>query len=124
MWARIINAALGIWLTASPSVLDFGGAAKTNSVVCGALAASFAVIAVWEVTRGLRRLNLLIGVWLLPAGLIFGFGVEATMNTIAVGILIIILSLFRGSIKQQTGGGWTALFISQEGTNKNLSKTS
>ena len=113
MWARIINAALGIWLMTSPSVLEFGGAAKTNSVICGALAASLAIIAIWEVTRGLRWLNLLIGAWLLIAPWILGFGSEAIINSFVVGILMVILSTFRGSIRQQTGGGWAALFGSK-----------
>lgn len=118
MWARLINAALGIWLMASSTILEFDVAAKNNSVICGALAASFAIIAIWEVTRGLRWLNLLIGAWLLIAHWILGFGSEAVINSVVVGILMVIFSTFRGSIRQQMGGGWATLFGSKGKTNK------
>lgn len=114
MWARIINAALGIWLMASPSVLGLGKSAKENSVVCGALAASFAIIAIWEVTRALRRLNSLIGIWLLIAPWFLGLAGEATVNSLGVGILMIVFSMFGGEVKENLGGGWSALFSGKE----------
>jgi len=111
MWARLVNTAVGIWLMASPSVLELGGAAKANSVICGALAASFSVIAIWEVTRGLRWVNLLVGCWLLISAFVFDFrGAAAVATAIVSGLVMAAMSLIRGPIKQQTGGGWSALF--------------
>lgn len=94
---------------AAPSVLQFGGGAKTNSVVCGALSTSFAIMAIWEITRALRWINLSIGGWLVIAPWVFGFqGMEIIVSTI-VGLIMMAMSLIRGTIKNRTGGGWTSL---------------
>ncbi|HEX6125285.1 MAG TPA: hypothetical protein VFZ23_07910 [Pyrinomonadaceae bacterium] len=94
---------------ASTGVFGTGGAAKANSVICGALAASFSIIAIWEVTRGLRWLNTVIGCWLLIA--VFGFDYERSgmVSGFVAGLLMIAMSLVRGTVKQRTGGGWKAL---------------
>lgn len=73
MWARLLNIVLGVWLMASPSVLGYVGQARTNSTITGALAASFACIAIWGVTRPLRWLNVALGAWLIVAGWVLGF---------------------------------------------------
>jgi hypothetical protein len=51
MWAQCLNAMLGIWLMAAPTILGYGGPARTNHQIVGPLAVSCAVIALWEVTR-------------------------------------------------------------------------
>lgn len=111
MWAQIVNAILGIWLMAAPAVLAYGAPAQTNDRIVGPVAATFAIVACWEATRGVGRLNLLSGLWLLLAPWILGYEATAALaNSMAVGALMGALSFVQGSIEHRYGGGWKALF--------------
>ena len=110
MWARFLNIVLGVWLMASPSVLGYGGQARTNSTITGALAASFACIAIWAVTRPLRWLNVALGAWLIVAGWVLGFESIAAINSSIAGAVMTGLALVRGAVKEHFGGGWSALW--------------
>lgn len=110
MWPRLINAALGIWLMAAPAVLDYGVPAANNDRIMGPLIATFAVIAIWETTRELRRVNALWGAWLIIAPLLLGYEGAAVINSIAVGVVVIGVSMIRGKVEGHFGGGWTALW--------------
>lgn len=110
MGARLLAAALGIWLMAAPSVLGYAGAAMRNDRIIGPLAASFALIAIWEVVRPLRHLNTLLGTWLLVAPWLLGFPPPATINSLLVGAALILLSRVRGPLKQRFAGGWSSLW--------------
>ncbi|CAN5373025.1 MAG: SPW repeat domain-containing protein [Pyrinomonadaceae bacterium] len=61
MWPRIINIALGVWLMAAPAVIGDAGAARTNDVIVGALAASLALIAISEAARPARWAGFALG---------------------------------------------------------------
>lgn len=113
MWARLANTAVGIWLMAAPAVLGYGGPAATNDRIVGPLAATFAIVAIWETTRALRWLNLALGLWLLAAPwLLGGYAGDAVLNSLAAGALLALFSLVRGEMKQKYGGGWRALWRS------------
>lgn len=114
MWARLVNAAAGIWLMAAPAVLGYGGAAASNDRIIGPLASTFAIIAIWEVVRAVRRANLALGLWLIAAPWVLGgYPTAALINSMAAGVLLIAFSLIRGSIRQAYGGGWPALWRSR-----------
>lgn len=115
MWARAINIALGIWLMAAGSILGYGGLAHTNDVIVGAIVSSMAVIALWEVTRQLRWVNVLLGAWLVIAGWVLGFETVAAINGSIIGAFVVALALVRGKLKEQFGGGWSALWTSDKG---------
>lgn len=110
MWPRFISIIVGIWLLASGDVLGLDGTAKANNVICGSLAATFATIALWETTRGLRWLNLLIGIWLVISLLVFGYSGAPLVSSLIGGLLLATFSLIRGEMKEQTGGGWSSLW--------------
>lgn len=111
MWARLANAAVGIWLMAAPAVLGYGGPAATNDRIVGPLAVTFSLIAIWEATRGLRWGNLLLGLWLLAAPwLLDGFAPRAVLASLAAGALLAAFALVKGRISQRFGGGWAALW--------------
>lgn len=113
MWGQMINAGLGIWLMGAPAILSYAEPARTNDHIVGPLVATFATIAVWEVTRPLRWVNLLLGVWLLIAPLALGYGPGAsTLNSLAVGAIVAVLAAFPGKIAQRFGGGWSSLWRS------------
>lgn len=115
MWARILNTALGIWLMASPAVLGYGAPAETNDRIVGPLIATFALIAISEVTRPLRRVNTAAGAWLLLAPWILGYGSAATIiNDMVVGAVVIGASLVRGQVEERFAGGWSVLWRSND----------
>jgi hypothetical protein len=110
MWARVISAILGIWLMAAPAVLGYDGLAATSHRIVGPIAASLAVIAIWEVTRPLRWGNLLLGLWLIVSPLVLGGGSSVVISSLIVGVLLSTCALMPGSVKHQFGGGWSALW--------------
>jgi hypothetical protein len=110
MWARIINALLGIWLMAAPAVLDYGGLAATNHRIVGPIAASLAIIAIWEIARPLRWANLPLGLWLIVSPLALGGASVAAITSLLSGVALALLALVRGKVEQQVGGGWSALW--------------
>src|SRR5215207_3520539 len=91
MWPRLVNTLVGLWLMAAPAVLDYAGAARTNDRIVGPLAASFAVIAIWEVTRPLRWANVALGVWLLVAPWLLGADRAPLLNETAAGLVLIAM---------------------------------
>ena len=94
---------------ASPALLGIDGVAKASNVICGALSASFAVIAIWEATRGLRWVNMVVGCWLLVSVLLFEFQGGDVIAIVVSGVVLISMSLIRGAVTQQIGGGWLEL---------------
>lgn len=113
MWAQVVNAALGIWLMAAPAVLGYGDPAQTNDRILGPVAATFAIIAWWEVTRPVRWVNLAIGIWLIPAPWILGYDATAAIvNSVAVGVLLAACATVKGKVEGRYGGGWSVLFKS------------
>lgn len=109
MKAQLAGTALGLWLMAAPSILGYGDPARMNDRVVGPLVASFAFIAVWEVTRGVRRANLVLAAWLLVAPWALGYEIAATVNSTIVALCLLLLASMGGSVTQSFGGGWTSL---------------
>lgn len=111
MWAAIINILLGLWLMASPALLQFNKAASDNNYIVGPLVLTCAIVALWEVNRSARYLNMAAGVWLAVSPLILNIQpTDAIWSTILSGVLIAAFSFVKGSIKGQYGGGWRSLF--------------
>lgn len=115
MWARILNAALGIWLMAAPAVLGYAAPAEVNDRIVGPVIATFAIIAVAGATRPVRRVNTAAGAWLLVAPWILGYGATApTVNDMVVGAVVIAASLVKGTVKDEFAGGWSSLWRRRE----------
>ena len=111
MWAHVFTAGIGIWLMSAPAVLGYGVPAETNDHVVGPLVASFAIIAWWQVTRGLRWINVVLGLWLIAAPWVLGYSEwRVTINSMLAGGLIALLSLVKGKVDKRFGGGWRELF--------------
>ena len=109
MWAQLINALLGVWLTAAPAVLGYIGPARTNDRILGPLAAGAALIAIWETTRPVRWINALLGLWLPLAPWMLGYRGIAFGNSTMVGVLLLVCASVRGERRQRDGGGWASL---------------
>lgn len=110
-WTLIASAAIGVWLMAAPAVLGSPGPAADNQFLSGALVVTWSVIAFGEVARPIRLLNILMGMWLVAsAWILSGHTGAARWNVVIAGVMLIPLSLRRGSIKEHFGG-WTPYLI-------------
>jgi hypothetical protein len=85
--------------------------ACTNDRLVGPLAASFALIAISEVTRPVRWLIAPLGLWLLVAPWLFGAQWSELVNSTTVGVLMVLLAPIRGAVRHRYGGGWAALWL-------------
>lgn len=113
IWAQILNAFLGIWLMAAPAVLDFHGPGRINNLIVGPIAATFAIIAIWEVVRPLGKLNIASGIWLVLAPLILNHqSMVPVINSFLVGIMMIGLALTSSRTSGKFAGGWRSLLDS------------
>jgi len=110
MWPHLLCTAIGAWLMAAPDLLDYRDPARTNDHIVGPLLFTFACTAAFQSTRGLRFVDLMLGIWLLIAPLVFGYWGEPLINSLACGLGVVVLSLIRGPITVQLGGGWPALW--------------
>lgn len=109
MWARLLSAALGIWLMAAPAVLGYGRPMSVSDRVAGPLLAAFSIVAIWGVMRSLRWWTLPVGLWLLLAPWLLGGPVAAYLDSMLVGVAAIALCFVRGAVTDQYGGGWASL---------------
>jgi hypothetical protein len=111
MWAAIINILLGLWLMISPGLLQLEKSVSNNNYIIGPLVLTFAITALWEINRSARFFNIPLGGWLVISSFIVGSQSSISfLATIPAGILIIVFSLFEGSVKRNYGGGWRSLF--------------
>jgi hypothetical protein len=102
--------AVGVWLTAAPQVLGYGGAGRLNDWVLGPVAASVALMACWEFMRPLRRFNALLGLWFLAASFLFHLPGPGRVNALLCGLLLLGLSTPRVRHRPELyGGGWSSL---------------
>jgi SPW repeat len=95
---QLFSCVLGVWLMFSRMIFGTEGALADSDHLAGALIITMAVCAMDEVARPLRFLNLLIGLWLIGAPWLLTGGMSgATWNDVVAGLLVVCLSLPRGS---------------------------
>lgn len=112
MTGRLLNIILGLWLMAAPALWGYNRLLANNLYIVGPLVITVAVIALWEVNRGIRRINLLLGIWLIVAAFLFEAPAHwQTYLNAATGLAIALCSLLQGKIKGRYGGGWRSLFF-------------
>jgi hypothetical protein len=103
-WYLIVATGLGLWLMASPAIFGTTGGAADSSQLVGALVVTFSVIAMGEPARVVRFVNVPLGIWIVVAPWILaGAPTLATWNSVAVGIILVIVSIPRGSIRDRYG---------------------
>lgn len=109
-WAQVLSALLGVWLMASPAVLNYAGTAGDTHRIVGPVAASFAFVAIWAHMRPLRWVNLALGFLLIAVPWVVTFPPLATANGVVVGLLLIGLAFVCGMVEGKFGGGWSSLW--------------
>jgi uncharacterized membrane protein len=110
-WNLVISVLLGIWLMASPAVLDIQGGLAISNYIEGPMIVAFSIIAFAEVFRSIRYLNIIFGLSLILAPWIASErALLGICNNIAIGILVIALSFRRGKISERYGA-WEKLIL-------------
>ncbi|WP_458208628.1 vitamin K epoxide reductase family protein [Haladaptatus sp. NG-SE-30] len=103
-WHLLGATGLGLWLMLSPALFSTTGSAADSSHLVGALIVTFSVIAMGEPARAVRFLNVPLGIWVIVAPwILIGAPTITTWNSAAVGILIVLVSIPRGSIRDHYG---------------------
>ncbi len=104
--------AIGIWLTFTRLTYGNSGAMTNSDHLTGLLIVTFAIIAFAEVARAVRFLIVPAGLWLAIAPFVLdGAGSPlATWAGAATGLVIVALSIPRGSIRNSYGG-WNVFVV-------------
>lgn len=110
MWAAIANTLIGLWMMMAPALLGYPTPAANNTYIIAPLVITFAITAIWEVNRSIRYIILPLGLWLAAAPFILGYEGIPRYHDLVAGITIAALSLVKGKIEGNYGGGWRSLF--------------
>lgn len=103
-WTLSASMVIGIVLMLTRLLADTTGSAADNDHLIGSLVVTFSVMALGEVARPLRFANALFGAWMLLAPWILeGYFGRGTAIALLAGLLLIALSLPRGSIHSHYG---------------------
>ncbi len=111
-WTLVASGVLGIWLMFSRLVFGSEPPMADSDHLVGALILTVAVIAMAEVARPLRFINIAFGLWLIAAPwLLLGVDGAAVANSVVIGMVVIGLSLPRGSRSHEHYGGWDRYIV-------------
>lgn len=100
MWARGIEAMLGLWLVVSPFVFGHFGAPGlgrlvASDLVCGALVVLLAVLSFWRRTGRAHLAELAVAVWLIGFGR-FAFDFPpppGAQSELLVGLVLVLFAI-------------------------------
>jgi hypothetical protein len=110
-WTLAASALLGIWLMFAPSVFGTQARAADSDHLVGAVVVTVSVIVMAEVIRAGRFLNVLLGLWIAAAPWILtGANTGARWNGVLIGLLIAVLALPRGPIRERYAA-WDRLVV-------------
>lgn len=110
-WTLAASGLLGVWITASPALLDASGAAANNAAVAGLLVLTVAVCSFAEVIRSMRFLNLLVAGWLaLTPWLSDGATAAFAWNAVGSALLLGVLTVPRGPVRERYAA-WQRLIV-------------
>lgn len=95
---------LGIWLFFAPVALGITGFMENNLYLMAALTVTVSIVALGEVVRIVRYVNVPLGLWIaLSVWLLPGAGIGGRLVISLTGILVAVLSLPRGPIRERYG---------------------
>lgn len=109
-WNLLITALLGVWILFGHQLLGFTGFLAKNADVCAALIVTISIISWAEVIRAVRFINIPIALWFGIAPFIFGGSHLEMWHDGIIALVIIVLSLFKGKIKERYGNWDSAIF--------------
>lgn len=111
-WTMLVSTLLGAWLMFTRLAFDTSGSMANSDHLVGALVVTFSIMAMAEVARPVRFINVAFGLWLVGAPWWMN-GVSsdwAVWNSVVTGIVLIVLALPRGPVRN-TYGGWDCYIV-------------
>ncbi len=103
-WNLLLTAFLGVAVMFAEEWLGVEGRGSDSNHVLGALFVTISVIAMAEVVRGLRYVNIGLGIYfMISPAFLGGFSTWGIWSNILVGILLILLSIPQGKIRDRYG---------------------
>jgi hypothetical protein len=98
-WQDGINAVLGLWMVASPTILSFavaGSPATRAAWILGLAIVVFAGIAVYMPKAWEEAINILLGLCLIASPWALGYADQArpTTNAVIVGLLVTAMAIW------------------------------
>ncbi|MFO7544621.1 MAG: vitamin K epoxide reductase family protein [Trueperaceae bacterium] len=100
----LLSTGVGVWLMLTPWLLGSEGTAAHSDHLIGALIVVAAVIALADVGRAVRFVNVVFGAWVVAAPWLLAGATPASRWTDAIaGMLVILLSLRRGPVRERYG---------------------
>lgn len=108
----LLSCAIGVWFMFTRLTFGNSGAMADSDHLVGALVLTFSIMAFAEVARAVRFINVAFGVWLFAAPwLLEGLGSPlALWNGVIGGVLMIVLALPRGRIRDSYAG-WNRCIV-------------
>ncbi len=104
-WNLFLSLLVGMWVMASPAILDFEGPFADHNNVAGALIITFGIIAMSDVARSVRLMNVIVGLWLIVIPWTLDINHDVSFwSSILSGAAIILLSIRKGIIGEKRGG--------------------
>lgn len=111
-WTLLASTLVGAWLMFSRLAFGTQPPLADSDHLIGALVITIAVIAMAEVARPLRFLNCALGAWLIAAPwLLEGGSFAGGVSGVIAGLLLLGLSLPRGSRSREHYGSWDRLIV-------------
>ncbi len=106
-WTLVVSALIGTWLMMTRLIFDTRPPMADSDHVVGALIVTVAVTAMAEVARPVRFINVILGAWLAMAPwMLAGASIAASWSSVLAGIVLIAMSLPRGTRSKTHYGGW------------------
>lgn len=103
-WNLLLTALIGGWLLFANNLLGYKGILAHNTDVCAALIVVFSIISWAEVARAARFVNIILAIWFgVSVFVLPGATSLVIWHSIIIALVVIVLSLFRGRIKDQYG---------------------
>ncbi|SDA93766.1 NAD-dependent epimerase/dehydratase family protein [Sinorhizobium sp. NFACC03] len=111
-WTLAASVLLGILLMATPPILATQPPLYFSDHIVGCLVIMVAVTAMAEVVRPVRFLNVALGAWVVATPFLLEGGTGAAMIADpAIGLVLIGLSLPRGTRSEEHYGGWDRAIV-------------
>ncbi len=100
----VLSAGIGVWLLLTPWLLGSADTVAHSDHLFGALIVVAAMVALADVGRAVRYLNVAFGAWVIAAPwLLAGATPASTWTNAIAGVLVILLSLRRGPVRERYG---------------------
>jgi hypothetical protein len=94
-WEDWVGALLGVWLLASPMVIQYGEMVATqNAFLVGVLLLIIAIVEITAFRTWEEWINVVLGAWLVASPWVLGASLVAMTNLVIVGVLVIALALY------------------------------